>query len=162
MSAQLKSAGYRQRGVAAVEFAFLLIPLLLVLSGITEFGRAMYEYNTLVKCARDAARMLSSQAPTDPDYPALRTRATCLAVYGNTACSGAPLLPNLAESQVSICDPQSCAATQANVTTGTGTLNLVTVTIGGANNPYVFNALAPFAALNFQFAPISATMRQVL
>ena len=35
----------RQRGVAAVELAVLLTPLVLMLFGATELGRAVYTYN---------------------------------------------------------------------------------------------------------------------
>jgi Flp pilus assembly protein TadG len=152
----------RQRGVAAVELAILLVPLLTILFGITEFGRAMYEYNTIAKAARDAARLLSTQTPTDPDYAALLNNATCTAVYGNAGCTGTPLLPNLATSMVSVCDPIACPGTHAGVATGTGVINLVTVTIGGANAPYAFNSLAPFGAPSFNFGAVRVTMRQVL
>ena len=50
----------RQKGVAIVEFA-LILPFLLLLTFITtEFGRAIWEYNTLTKSVRDAARYLST------------------------------------------------------------------------------------------------------
>lgn len=152
----------KQSGVAAVEFAILLVPMLTILFGIAEFGRVMYEYNTIAKAARDAARLMSTQAPSDPDYPALVNSATCLAVYGSQGCTGAPLLPGMTTAMVSLCDPLSCAATHANVATGTGVINLVTVTIGGANNPYTFNSLAPFGVPSFNFGPVSVTMRQIL
>ncbi|MGB0129791.1 MAG: TadE family protein, partial [Rhodocyclaceae bacterium] len=71
----------RQRGVAAVEFGLLLIPLVLLAFGITEYGRALYQYNALGKAARSAVRHLSEHAPGDA---AQATTATCLAVYGNT------------------------------------------------------------------------------
>jgi Flp pilus assembly protein TadG len=48
-----------QRGAAAVEFALLVIPLLVMLTGITEMGRALYYYNAIAKAARDGARLLS-------------------------------------------------------------------------------------------------------
>lgn len=152
----------RQSGIAAVEFAFVLIPLLTLLFGITEFGRAMYEYNTIAKAARDATRLMSTQAPADPDYAALKTTATCFAVHGNTGCTGAPLLPGLTTAMIDICDPISCPVTHAGIATGTGTINLVTVTIGSANTPYQFNSLAPWGVATFNFAPVGVTMRQVL
>ena len=158
----------KQRGIAVIEFAFVLIPLLVVLTGITEFGRAMYYYNTLAKSARDAARLMSTQAPTDPDYATLQQQARCTAIYGNVSCSGSPLLPGLATGMVSFCDPVSCATTHNNISTGptTGAINLVTVTIGGVNNALAFQSLAPFmpslfGIAGFNFAPVSVTMRQV-
>jgi len=157
----------REKGVAAVEFAIVLIPLLVIVTGITEFGRAMYYYNTIVKAARDGARWMSTQTPADINYPSLRTQATCTVVYGNSTCSGTPLLPGLTTSMVGICDRSTCPATHANVPTGSGVINLVTLTIGGPNNPYTFQSMAPFAPAlfgvgSFNFGPISVTMRQIL
>lgn len=161
------NARRRSLGVAAIEFALLLVPLLTMLTGITEVGRGLYYYNTLAKSARDAARLMSTQAPSDPDYPALANAAVCGAVYGNAGCTGAPLLPGLAAAMVSMCDPQSCPGTHANVPTGTGVVNLVTVTIGGPGNPYTFVPLAAFVpglfgVAAFEFGPIHMTLRQVL
>lgn len=157
----------RQKGIAAVEFAIVLIPLLVILTGITEFGRAMYYYNTIAKSTRDATRLMTIQTPTDPDYPILINRARCTAVYGNQACSGAPLVPGLTTAMVNICDAASCPGTHSNVQTGTGIVNLVSLTIGGPNNPYMFQSLAPFAPAlfgiaSFDFGPVEVTMRQML
>ena len=47
----------KQQGVAAVEFAILLTFVLVpIVFGITEFGRALYYYNTLVKATREIGR----------------------------------------------------------------------------------------------------------
>ena len=46
----------RQRGVAIVEFALVLPLLLLMTFVVTEYSRALYQYNTLTKSVRDAAR----------------------------------------------------------------------------------------------------------
>jgi len=54
-----RSALIHQRGVAAVEFAFVIVFLLLLLAGIVEFGRAFWYYDALTKATRDGARMLS-------------------------------------------------------------------------------------------------------
>jgi Flp pilus assembly protein TadG len=157
----------QQRGAVAIEFAILLIPLLTILTGITEFGRAMYYYNTLAKVARDAARLMSTQTPADPDYPALVTASRCTAVYGNADCTGQPLVPGLTLAMVSICDPSSCPSTHAAVPTGSGAANLVTIIIGGANAPYTFQTLSPFVPAlfgvpSFNFAAIQVTMRQII
>jgi Flp pilus assembly protein TadG len=156
-----------QKGAIAVEFALLVIPLLVILTGITEFGRALYYYNIIAKGARDAARLMSTQTPSDEDYGALTTRARCTAVYGNTACTGEPLLPGLDTAMVSICDPASCTGTHAAIATGTGAANLVTVTVGGPNNPYAFRSMAPFLPALFgvadiNFGAINVTMRQII
>ena len=51
------SAGPRRRGVAAVEFAFVLPLLLLLLIGIWELGRIINVQIVLNNAARDAARL---------------------------------------------------------------------------------------------------------
>lgn len=49
----------QQRGVAAIEFALLLIPLLLIVAGIIEFGRTFWYFDALTKATRDGARLMS-------------------------------------------------------------------------------------------------------
>lgn len=56
-----RDSGRRRRGVAAVEFAFVLPLLLLLLTGIWELGRILHVQTILNNAARDAAR-LGSQA----------------------------------------------------------------------------------------------------
>lgn len=147
----------RQRGVAAVEFGILLFVLVLLVFGITEFGRAIYQYNTLVKATRDAARYLSSKGAGDA---AEMGTATCLAVYGNKTCTGDTLVPNLTTDMVQICDSSiaECQATHQNQSFDTGVMNLVTVTISG----YQFTSLVPLITTDISFSDISTTMRQVL
>jgi len=47
---------YTQRGVSAVEFAFVAAILLLVLFGIVEFGRLFFTINSMQEITRRAAR----------------------------------------------------------------------------------------------------------
>lgn len=49
-----------QRGVAAVEFAFVLVIMLLVMAGMVEFGRTLWYADALTKATRDGARLMSS------------------------------------------------------------------------------------------------------
>lgn len=149
----------RQRGVAAVEFGFLIIPLTLMLFGLTEYGRAIYQYNTLVKATRDAARYLSTV-----DKGQGWTQARCLAMRGDLTCNAPLLAPGLTAEMVDICDASNCTD-HALVSTGSGAVNLVTVTISG----YQFQSLInfPLAGLNvgtpdISFGDISNTMRQAL
>ena len=160
-----------QQGVALIEFALTISVLLTIVFGITEFGRAVFQYDTLAKAARDAARHLSTKAPGDAVSVA---DATCLAVYGNPTCSGAPLASGLTTAMVSVCDAVSCAATH-QAQGSAPVANLVTLMIGCTtggtdaltnctNNrtPYTFNSMVPFVVPNIPFGAISVTMRQVL
>lgn len=159
----------KQRGVAAIEFAILIPMMLLMVFGITEFGRAFYQYNTLTKSVRDSVRYLSTHGPGDMVG---HTTAACLTVYGKETCGSVPeLAPGLSTSMVSICDAITCPGTHSTVATtdengaGVGVVNLVTVSITG----FPFTSLVDFelagltiGAPNMTFGPISATMRQEL
>lgn len=157
-----------RRGVATVEFSILIVPLLLLLFGVTEYGRAIYQYNTLTKSVRDATRYLSAVAPGSG-----HSAARCLVVYGTTNCSGNPLAPGLTTGMVTICDASipSCQATHLSQQTGHGTINLVTVTINDPglpdNQKFQFDSLFDFSLFGFNFGapniiydPIRNTMRQ--
>jgi Flp pilus assembly protein TadG len=148
----------RQRGVAAVELALVIIPLLLLVFGVSEFGRAIYQYNTLAKATRDAARFLSTQGSGLG-----RPEAACLAVHGNRTCAGPALAAGLAAPNIQVCDAINCAGTHLAVQTGTGQINLVSVTISG----FQFVSLVNFSVFGYTigapditFADISTTMRQ--
>jgi Flp pilus assembly pilin Flp len=58
-SIKLKNFGRQQNGVAAVELAIILIPLLLIVAGVVEFGRTFWYYDALAKATRDGARLMS-------------------------------------------------------------------------------------------------------
>ena len=146
-----------QRGAAAIEFALLLLPLATLTFGVTEFGRALYQYNTIAKSVRDAARYQSSTTPGST------LEARCIAVTGSAAlnganCSGAPLLAGLTLAQVTACDRVTCPADHNLQPTGRGVVDLVTITVTG----YPFTSMVPFAMPSVDFGPISATMVQPL
>ncbi len=160
----------RQRGVAAVEFGILIVPMVLMALGVAEFGRAVYQYDTLTKATRSAARYLSMYSPDDVTYPT--AAAKCLAAYGNSTCSGQPLAPGLGTAMVVICDRvdnSGCPGqTFANVSTydnpsGTGTpagtVNLIAVRITG----FSYTPVQSFIDVSgLIFGDISTVMRQVL
>lgn len=148
----------KQKGAAIVEFAVVLLPLVMMIFGITELGRAFYQYNTLAKATRDATRFLSTQA-AGTGYD----EATCLALTGRQDCtdSDTPLTPGLTAAMVNICDATTttanCPDTYNGVLTGSGAINLVTVRITG----FPFVSVAPFVMPSISFGPIATTMRQI-
>ena len=153
-------AARKQRGAALVELAVSIMVLIVMVGGMTEYGRAIILYDTLAKSARNAARFL---AVRDPAAPGAITDAKCMAVYGNPDCSGSPLATNLTTAMVSVCyaaDP-ACAATHQSQGTAP-VINLVSITIGGNGNPYAFTSVIPFIVPSFNFGAINVTMRQVL
>jgi Flp pilus assembly protein TadG len=99
----------RCRGLAIVEFAIVVPICLMMLMATGEFGRAFMQYNTLEKCVRDGARYVAGKASPGTSGVVnitatvdLQTRN--LVVYGNRIGSGAPLLPGLTVSQVTVTD----------------------------------------------------------
>jgi Flp pilus assembly protein TadG len=143
------------RGVAAVELALLLTPLLVMLFGVTELGRAIFSYNILAKAVRDATRHLSQHGPGDT---AIAAEARCLAVFGTTDCTGTALAIGLDTDRVVVCDAVLCPATHAGQSTGLGAVNLVTVGITG----YAWSSVVPWVVPNMRFNTISVTMRAQL
>lgn len=142
------------RGAATVEFAFLVIPLLLLGFGGAEYGRALYQYNTLVKSVRDSARYLAQYDPADVNYPI--TAAKNLAVYGDITNTGNPLVPGLTTSMVTITNPAA---------TTTPPMTLLQVTITGYQFGFVFDSAVLLGGatptITFGGATgIHATMRQ--
>jgi len=152
-----------QRGVAAVELAIILVPMLVLCFGITELGRSLYQYNGLVKSVRGAVRYLSQQSLYSPPLGVtaddLRLRARSMALCGDVDCDGRPaLVPKLTLDMIAVCDPLACPTTHANVPTGEGTTSLATVSIGGTGVPYPFISLASWVVPSMSFGPIAITM----
>jgi Flp pilus assembly protein TadG len=149
------------RGAVTVEFALLLIPLLLIVVGVAEYARALYQYNTLVKAVRDSVRYISQHNPADAaSYAPALDDARCLAVYGNMGCSGPSLAPGLTTGMV--------AVTSSATTTAAGTsITLVEVRITGYAFQFVFNPLRLADGLagnvpnTISFSDIHSTMRQI-
>ncbi len=137
-----------------VELAFLLLLLVPLTFGITEYGRAIYQYNAIAKGVRDGVRYLSQYAPGDADR---KSKAECLVVYGNTGCNGSALVDGLTTDMVTVTDSFNDAAGYKLQSTGRGAVNLVEVRVSG----YVFGSVAAFMVPNLAFGPISATMVQV-
>ena len=139
----------KQRGVALVEFA-LVSPLLLIMTFIvTEYSRALYQYNTLTKSVRDAARYLSIQSPGSGI-----TQSKNLIVYGNPAGTGSPLAIGLSISKVA--DPIWAVSGTSPV------INTVTVRITGYTFTPLFGSAFGLNFGNITYADISATMRAPL
>lgn len=144
----------KQIGAAMVEFALIMPFLLLLTFIVTEYSRALQQYNVLTKSVRDGARYLSMQHPNTKI-----TEARNLIVYGNLAGTGSPLVLGLNTSQV---------PNPVWTTTGSSpVIVIVTVQIGtgaaGSATRYKFVPL--FASVfgttfgSAEFAPITATMR---
>lgn len=141
-----KQGEKRQQGAALIELA-LILPLLLLLTFITtEFGRAVYQYNTIAKSVRDAVRYISIQTPGTHT-----AEARNLIVYGNTAGTGAPLAPGLSLAHVALPTWQAAGTTPV--------INTVTVTVSGYTFQSLFASVFGIPFGSFNYNDISATMR---
>lgn len=96
-----------QRGLAMVELVITLPLLLLLLCAIGEFGRLLFQYNSLMQASRDAGRFVAGQAwnatlgQLDLNNT-LQTQAKNVAVYGTPTSSGTPAVPNLTTGDVTV------------------------------------------------------------
>jgi Flp pilus assembly protein TadG len=145
-----------QSGAAAIEMALLLPFMLLLAFGLTELGRAVYQYNALAKAVRDGARYLSQYAPGDATRIA---EAKQLVLCGTTSgCGSNPLVPGMSLSYIRVYDRISDPSSYNLQSTGRGTVNLVRVEISG----FAFRSTVPSFIPSVTFAPIRATMVQVL
>jgi TadE-like protein len=155
--------GTRQRGVAAVETALVTSLFLLPLTfGMTELGRAIYQYDALAKSARAAARYLAVRDnPANAAQYVLEARN--VAVCGRPACGvgSVPVVPGLTIANVVAKLPDDDGGVRKYISTGYGSLDLVTITISPASAPYSFVSLVPFVVPQIAFGPISVTMSQV-
>lgn len=120
-----RSLQSKQTGVAAVEFALVIIPLLLIVAGIIEFGRTFWYYDALVKSTRDAARYVSntrvSVTPPVGVNDTIKDNAKLMVVNAVNAAK----VPGFSTSNVNVvCDPTDCVAP-----------NYVTVSISGYSIP---------------------------
>lgn len=67
-----------ERGAAAVEFALVLIPLIVLLLGIIEFGYIFNQQLTVTNSAREGARVLAITRDTDDAILAAENAAASL------------------------------------------------------------------------------------
>jgi len=96
----------QQRGIATVEFAICVPVLLLLMLATAELGRAMFQYNTLIKAVRDGARYAASAATSSQRIVVITTQVRNetrnLVVTGNVGGTGAPLLTGLTVNNVTL------------------------------------------------------------
>lgn len=99
----------KQRGSVIVEFALVIIPLLLIVAGIVEFGRTFWYYDALVKATRDAARYVSDTRVSDAVGVDNSLKAQARTMVRNAAV--AANVPDFSEELVGVeCEPADCEA----------------------------------------------------
>ena len=147
-----------QAGLAAIEFA-LILPVLLILGfGVIDFGRVLFQYDTLTKSTRNATRYLAAVVrppaaafATDANYTTAAdsavNNARNLALCGTiAACGSSTLVSGLTASNITIDYPASV-----------GNITYVRVLVSNYSTSYVTNVLG----VSKNLGTISVTMRQV-
>jgi Flp pilus assembly protein TadG len=132
-------------GTQMIEFAVVFPVLLLLFAGTTELGRLFYQYTTLAKGTRAAARYLS----TVPNVTTSTSAAKNIVLCGNAAGCGGPgqpavMLPNLNANNIVVTPP----------TTGVG-VHYVTVEIVNYNYQFLVFNLNTMTRGNFN-VPLTA------
>lgn len=92
------------RGAAAIEMAIMLPLLVLIFTGMVEYGRLMWHYDALAKATRDAARYLSNE----PDISA-KTGAAKTMVDNAAAAAG---VKDLVTDDVDVACTPNCQSPQ--------------------------------------------------
>ncbi|MEX6502722.1 TadE/TadG family type IV pilus assembly protein [Pseudomonas zhanjiangensis] len=144
-----------QRGLAMVEFAIALPLLLLLLLGVAEFGRMLFQYNSLLQANRDAVRYLSGKAWNGSIgavaiTPVLEAQTKNIAVYGAPLPqAGSVVVPGL---------------TTADVTVGTVGTDHVQVSISYVFRPVIATGLPAFVgnAIPLNFPLVATTVMRGL
>jgi Flp pilus assembly protein TadG len=153
----IKHCKYKtQAGLAAIEFV-LILPILLILAfGVIDFGRLLFQYNTLTKSTRDATRYLAAivRPPaaafaTDTNYTTAVNNARRLALCGTiAACGGNTLVSGLTAANITVDYPASV-----------GSITYVRILVSNYSTSFLTNALGGLGTQNL--GTISVTMRQV-
>lgn len=93
----LRHIGRDDRGAAAVELALLMPLLALVLAGMVDLARAVWQHQIAVKAARDSVRFLT-RMPDPWDSPSTEAQAVNLARTGTLAGGTATLATGISAS----------------------------------------------------------------
>lgn len=98
----------RQSGAAMVELAILVFLMVLLFIGMAELGRALYFQQKLTKSVEGAARYLgrswdavTADCAQGTNWGDATFKAANIAVYGNEAGSGEPIIPLLETDEYS-------------------------------------------------------------
>jgi Flp pilus assembly protein TadG len=88
-----------QRGQALVEFSLAIIVFLMLMMGVFDFGRAIYQYNGVAQAAREIARVTAVHAGTDFTTAAGRSAETNAVIATQKG-----LVPNLGDPTIACVD----------------------------------------------------------
>ena len=89
-----------ERGAALVEFSLCATLFLIVIFGTLEFGRMLWTHNALTDATRRAARHAVTRGKSNDPASSIQKEIKNVAVYGNPAGTGTPLVDGLKPDQV--------------------------------------------------------------
>jgi len=145
-----------QAGLAAIEFAFILPVLLILGFAVIDFGRLLFQYDTLTKSTRDATRYLAAVVrppatafSTDASYQSAVNNARNLALCGTiAACGSNALVSGLSATNITVDYPAN-----------EGNINYVRIFVSNYSTSYLTTALGGLGTKDL--GTISVTMRQI-
>ena len=124
---------FKQRGVAAVEFALIALVLFTLLVGIMECSRVLHYWNTATEATRLGARLA---VVCDQDAAAVKTKMqSMLNILGSSNIS-----VEYIDKDGNSCDPDTCRS--------------VTVSITGLT----ISTFVPLVPLDIEMPPFSTTL----
>jgi Flp pilus assembly protein TadG len=91
-----------ERGAALLEFSLAATVFLVVIFGTLEFGRLLWVHNALTDATRRAARLAVTRPKSNDPLSTVQKEIKNVAVYGNTAGSGAALVDGLTPGKVKV------------------------------------------------------------
>ncbi|MEW5978880.1 MAG: TadE/TadG family type IV pilus assembly protein [Acidobacteriota bacterium] len=142
----------QEKGQTLVEFAFIAVLFFMILFGILEFSRALWTWNTIVQATRAGARFAVVETPTATD-----AEVKNFVVYYNASGTGAPVLPSLTTSNVTVnyyqIDP-STGAYQAPPGGNKYLADVIQVSITG----YAFNFIVPLIGTSITLPAFTTTL----
>lgn len=150
----------QQVGVAAVEFAFVIVIMLLIMAGVVEFGRTFWYADALTKATRDGARMMSTWEASDISNGVTKVQDRVIAV-----AAAANVSPALVNANVTVqCDtpPPASPFSFGACSSGTAPANVrVSITGFTINLGAWFPFIGPDGLISFSNISLSphTTMR---
>jgi Flp pilus assembly protein TadG len=143
-----------EHGQTLVEFALVVMIFLVVLFGILEFSRALWTYNTIVQATRAGARFAVVEIPS-----VTNNAVKNYVVYHNSAGTGAPVVPGLSTSSVTVTytriDPNTGNPVEA--TTLQDKYNSAYVQVGITG--YTFNFIVPILGSGITLPAFTTTLQ---
>jgi hypothetical protein len=91
----MRRTGHGERGQALVEFSLAILVFLVLMMGVFDFGRAIYQYNGVSQAAREIARVTAVHPGSDFRTDAGRSSETKAVIATQSG-----LIPNLREPAI--------------------------------------------------------------